>query len=155
MSNWIKKHYLLDSNVIIVRNTKVRRRNNLLSKKYQKYLILIFNIWTLCLHLNDVIYMKTMGSVNGHWDREVVFVCNLLHIHAMHEYTNVMNLEFTIWSHGYRKKGNEFISIHKEWWAVNDFIFTTLIIYFLWRVLFIQTHSHLFSFAVSTIGLSA
>ena len=45
---------------------------------------------------------------------------------------------------GIEKKGNEFISIHKEWWAVNDFIFTTLIIYFLWRVLFIQTHSHLF-----------
>ena len=63
-----------------------------------------------------------------------------------------MNLETwwmlsSIWSSIWReseKKGNEFISIHKEWWAVNDFIFTTLIIYFLWRVLFIQTHSHLF-----------
>ena len=65
-----------------------------------------------------------------------------------------MNLETwwmlsSIWSSTWReseKKGNEFISIHKEWWAVNDFIFTTLIIYFLWRVLFIQTHSHLFFF---------
>ena len=40
----------------------------------------------------------------------------------------------SIWSSIWReseKKGNEFISIHKEWWAVNDFIFTTLIIYFL------------------------
>ena len=40
----------------------------------------------------------------------------------------------SIWSSTWReseKKGNEFISIHKEWWAVNDFIFTTLIIYFL------------------------
>ena len=50
-----------------------------------------------------------------------------------------MNLETwwmlsSIWSSTWReseKKGNEFISIHKEWWAVNDFIFTTLIIYFL------------------------
>ena len=50
-----------------------------------------------------------------------------------------MNLETwwmlsSIWSSIWReseKKGNEFISIHKEWWAVNDFIFTTLIIYFL------------------------
>ena len=49
-----------------------------------------------------------------------------------------MNLETwwmlsSIWSSTWEseKKGNEFISIHKEWWAVNDFIFTTLIIYFL------------------------
>ena len=79
-------------------------------------------------------------------------MCNLLHIHALHEYPNVVNLEFNLITWMDRKKGNEFISIHKEWWAVNDFIFTTLIIYFLWRII-LFLYSNAFTFILFPLFL--
>ena len=82
----------------------------------------IFLSMTLFTWVGRIVWM-VIGT--GRWS------CVQLIIYTCNAWIYKCGESWVQFDHMDRKKGNEFISIHKEWWAVNDFIFTTLIIYFL------------------------